>query len=406
MSEVRTEQSPEVAQSDTIRQAYGVAVRDLRACYNPDGIVAGRLHFNAYWARDGLWAVFGALALGDFRQAFAELNTFMRFQTRSGCIPVRVEFVGHSFGGYRKLLSRPKVVGRAGGLFSNPIDPAALFVIAASTYWDYTGDVEFCRQFDPFMDRAMGWLMGRDHDGDGLLESHFLADWMDSIMKGGKVFNINVTYYVGLRACEALKRAIGAHDGAERYRQAADRVYAKLQAVFWNGDYFTDWVKGARRGGFSTDGNVVAMFFRVATPEQSARVLQYIATHVRDSGTPLRTSYPVYPWWRVFPFYYFAGISDYHRTLIWPWLGTLCAVSKHRLGDRAGALEDLSQIGTWYLRGNAVNEVYTPNAVPLSRRFYGAEVPFAWNAALYVYAVREIGLAPPPASPGMGDRSP
>lgn len=30
---------------DTIRRAHHIAVRDLRACYNPDGIVAGRLHF-------------------------------------------------------------------------------------------------------------------------------------------------------------------------------------------------------------------------------------------------------------------------------------------------------------------------------------------------------------------------
>ena len=50
---------------DVIRRAYQVAVRDLRACYNPEGIVAGRLHFNAYWARDGFWALFGSLALGD-----------------------------------------------------------------------------------------------------------------------------------------------------------------------------------------------------------------------------------------------------------------------------------------------------------------------------------------------------
>ncbi|HET7853660.1 MAG TPA: amylo-alpha-1,6-glucosidase, partial [Candidatus Methylomirabilis sp.] len=82
-------------QMDTIRRAFLVAVRDLRACYNPDGIVAGRLHFNAYWARDGFWALFGSLALGDFDQARAHLDTFIRHQLPSGELPVRIEFIGH-----------------------------------------------------------------------------------------------------------------------------------------------------------------------------------------------------------------------------------------------------------------------------------------------------------------------
>lgn len=393
MVSVRVEQAAQTGTIETIRRAYAIAVRDLRACYNPDGIVAGRLHFNAYWARDGFWALWGALALGDTGQALAQLNTFMHFQRPSGCVPVRVEFVRHSLGGYHQLRARPKVIGRAGGIFADPVDPNALFIIAAAMYLDRTRDAAFRERFHPVMERALAWLRARDRDGDGILESHFLSDWMDSILKADKVFNINVTYYAGLRASQAIKRALGDHDGAARAGQAADRVRERLHAVFWNGDYFTDWVRGSRRGGFSSDGNVLALLFRAATREQAARILGYIADRGLDRETPLRTCDPVYPVWRVFPLYILAGIPDYHRRLIWPWLGTLLAVSKDRFGDRVGALADLARIGSWYLRWNAVNEVYTPDGAPLSRRFYGAEVPFAWNAGVYVYAVHEVGLA-------------
>ncbi len=383
-------------QSETIRQAYKIAVRDLRACYNPDGIVAGRLHFNAYWARDGFWALFGALALGDHEQAAAQLNTFMRFQPPSGVLPIRLEFVGHTFGSYHTLRMRPKAVGRAGGLFSNPIDPVALFLVAAREYVERTGDTPFCERCTSSMDRAIGWLGRHDRDGDQILESYFLADWMDSILKCNKVFNINVIYYAGLRAYEALKRVVGRVEEAERLRRAADQVYARLQEVFWTGDYFVDWIWRSRRGGFSADGNVLAIFFGAATEAQARRILAYIAEHQLDTATPLRTCYPVYPWWRVFPMYYLAGIPDYHRTLIWPWLGTLSAVGKDRLGDRPGALTDLARIGEWYVRCNAVNEVYDAGGTPVARFFYQAEVPFAWNAGLYVYAVHTLGLAPSP----------
>jgi len=380
------------AQIDTIRRAYGIAVRDLRACYNPDGIVAGRLHFNAYWARDGFWALFGALALGDRAQALAQLNTFIRYQWPSGKLPIRVEFTGRTLTGYQTLRNRPKVVGRAGGLFSDPVDPAALFIIAAREYFEHTSDLEFCERFDPSMDRAIRWLVGHDRNGDGIIETGFLADWMDSILKGNRLFNVNVVYYEGLRACVALHLAIGDVDTASEFRRIAERTYERLQADFWAGEYFTDWIRGSRRGGFSADGNVLAMLFGVATESQARQILGYIAAHRLDAEAPLATCYPVYPAWRVFPLYFVAGIPDYQRTLIWPWLGTLNAVCKYRLGDHATATADLARIGEWYLRGNAVNEVYDRDGHPLARRFYHAEVPFAWNAGVYVYAVHAVGL--------------
>ncbi|GEM_PF-350979 len=383
-------------QLDAIRRAYRIAVRDLRACYNPGGIVAGRLHFNAYWARDGFWASFGALALDDHDQVAAQLETFIEFQRANGCIPVRLEFVGETVGGYRRLLTRPKVIGRAGGIFADPVDPAALFIIAAAAYLDRTGDVAFAKRFEPAMDRAMAWLARQDRDGDDLIESHFLADWMDSILKVNKICDLNMYYCAGLRACEAIKRAVGAAGDADVYAQRAARLQARIQATFWNGDYFVDWIHGMGQGGFSSDGNVVAMLFGIASAEQGRRIIRFVETRGLQRGTPLRTCDPVYPWWRVFPLYYLAGIPDYHRTLIWPWLGTLFAVCKDRLGDRAGALADLALIGEWYVASNAVNEVYTLKGRPLSRTFYTAEVPFAWNAGTYVYAVNALG--PPRAS--------
>ncbi|HET9002266.1 MAG TPA: hypothetical protein VFP86_21710 [bacterium] len=376
---------------DTIRRAYRIAVRDLRACYNPDGIVAGRLKFNAYWARDGFWASFGALALGDHAQALAQLDTFIKYQLPSGKLPVRVEFVGHHFTGYNTLRSRPKVVGRAGGIFSDPIDPSALFIIAAREYLERSGDLSFLRRFDPVMDRAIGWLNRHDRDGDGLIESYWLADWMDSIVKFNKVFNLNVIYYEGLRAYAALKTMNHEMEAAQEFTRAAARVHERLQ-IFWTGEYFADWIWGNRQGGFSSDGNVLAMLFGVATPDQARCILDYIRTRRLDTDTPLRVCEPIYRFWRVFPMYYLAGIGDYHRTMIWPWLGTLNAVCKARYGDRDGAFADLARIGTWFLRHNGVNEVYDQAGKPISRSFYTAEIPFAWNAGAYVYAAHMIGL--------------
>lgn len=380
--------------TDLLGRAYVIAVRDLRACYNPDGIVAGRLKFNAYWARDGLWAVFGALALGDTAQARAQLEMFARYQAPSGSIPVRVEFVGHHLTGYNTLRSRPKAVGRAGGIFRDPADTAALFVVALHEYLVATDERTTCARVLPAAAAALAWLRSKDRDGDGLIETYYLADWMDSIMKRGKVFNINVIYYAGLRAFAALARATGDEAAAAIASHEADAVRARLTAVFWNGEYFVDWVNGRRRGGFSSDGNVSAIFFGAAAENQARRILAHIAARNLDVLTPLRTCDPVYRWWQVLPMYYLAGIADYHRTLIWPWLGTLNAVNKARLGDRAAAVRDLERIGALFVQSGAANEVYSINGTPVSRQFYTSEVPFAWNAAFYVYALHTLRLLP------------
>ena len=380
-----------------IRNAYRIAVRDLRSCYNPDGIVAGRQQFNAYWARDGFWATFGANALGDYAQTQTQIGLFVRFQRPNGCIPVRVEFIGKNFAGYRKLLARPRVVGRAGGIFADPIDLSALFVIAAARYFEQTRDGVFAERVESAVDLALGWLRGLDRNRDGLLENHFLSDWMDSILKSNQLLTLNVLYWAALRAGEMIKRALSAGGAAGHYGELAAQTHASLQAVFWNGDYFVDWVHGHRRGAFASDGNIFAMLLGLASSAQSTRIMAFIARQGLQRDAPLRTCDPVYPWWRVFPAYYLAGIPDYHRTLIWPWQGTLLALCKDRLGDRAGALADLAQIGEWYIRWHSVSEVYTPDGRPLARPFYTADVPFAWNAGTYVYVVHAVGLAGPGA---------
>ncbi len=389
---MRAPAAPATGALDTIQRAYRIAVRDLRACYNPDGIVAGRLHFNAYWARDGFWASLGALALGDVEQVRAHLETFTRFQTASGELPVRVEFLGHTFGHYHTRLLHPKALFRAGTVFADPLDPSALFVIAAREYFARTHDMDFCAHFEPAMDRAMAWLMRQDRDHDGLVESRYLAGWMDSILKKDKVFYLNVTYYEGLRACMAIKEWLGHASDARRFADAAAATAEALRRVFWNGTYFADWIRGSRHGGFCSDGNVLAILFGVATDAEAASILRFIETRGLDRDTPLRTCDPVYPVWQVFPFYFLAGIPDYHRTLIWPWLGTLHAINKFRRGQRDAALADLARIGGWYAARNAVAEVFESDGMMLNRRFYQAEVPFAWNAGLYIYAVRAMEL--------------
>ncbi|MBI3495323.1 hypothetical protein HY065_01715 [Candidatus Berkelbacteria bacterium] len=364
----------------------------MRACYNPDGIVAGRTHFNAYWARDGFWGVFGALELRDFDQAKKHLEFFRSLQKPNGQLPNKVEFIGHTLGSYYERRTEPKSFFRISQSLFQPVDPAALFIIAIWQYYRHTLDTQFLRKFSQPAQRAFTWLKSFDRDGDLLLETGYASDWMDSILKRGKVLNTNVIYAKASKNLAAIYEVLGKERTMREYEQVARELYERIRKVFWNGEYLSDWVSGNRRGRFSADGNVLAMLFKITSPDQAETVFHFIMRHRLDMGHPLRTVWPPYGVYEVVPTYTVIGLADYHSDLIWPWIGSLNALNKFRLGKNDQALDDLALIADWYVARNGVAEVYNRTGIPVNRLFYQSEQPFAWNAACFVYAAKSMGL--------------
>src|SRR2546430_12301130 len=104
--------------------------------------------------------------------------------------------------------------------------------------------------------------MAQDRDGDGLIENRpFLADWMDSILKKDKDFYLNLLFYEGLRACQAVKEWLGHADEARRDEALVGKTGGALQRAFWDGPYFTDWSRGSRHGGVVGSGDHTARPF-------------------------------------------------------------------------------------------------------------------------------------------------
>lgn len=377
---------------DKILTAYAIAARDLRSCYNPSGIVAGRTHFNSYWSRDGFWAVFGALELRDFEQAKSHLELFIKYQKKSGQMPVRIDFLSHTFGNYQGLKSRLAPVFRAARLV-RPVDPAALFVIAMWQYYRHTNDKKFLDESFSSIEKSVDWLKSLDKDGDSVLETGFLSDWMDSILKSGKVFNVNIIYYKSLDNFRKICVALEKHDLASHYSDLVLTAKKQITDIFWNGQYFVDWRRNKNYGGFSSDGNILAILYKLASPEQARVILNFIRKNHLENNNGLKTAYPAYSWHQIMPAYYIYGIPDYHSKLYWPWLSSLHVLAKWRSGDKHGALETLHNQALLFTKRGFVAEVYGRQGSPVERLIYQSEIPFAWNAAAYIYAVKSVGLA-------------
>ena len=56
----------------------------------------------------------------------------------------------------------------------------------------------------PFLFRGIDYLFSRDVDGDGLLEQHYNEDWMDTVLRDGKIVYSQACWLLGLSSFAKL----------------------------------------------------------------------------------------------------------------------------------------------------------------------------------------------------------
>ena len=64
------------------KNAFEIAKKSLKECYEKNGIIAGKVHYANHWARDSFYASWGALELGDFEIVKKNLELFLKYMKR------------------------------------------------------------------------------------------------------------------------------------------------------------------------------------------------------------------------------------------------------------------------------------------------------------------------------------
>lgn len=381
---------PNSTPSSNLQKASEIALSDLRQCYSSEGILAGTHQFSDYWARDGLFASWGALSAGDLDIVRKELELLLVFQAPDGQLPLRV---GQYFLGLKMLgLSntqemRPRYDQDKYG--SRPTDQNSLFII---TFWEYlqkSKDVRFLKNNYASLKKAIDWNLAQDKDKDGLMEEGHYASWADSLKKRGKVLYTNVLYCQALKIMGTLAEKAGYPKDSRYYFALSTKVKAELNKHFWNGSYYSDWIGpgGKRMDFFSTDGNLLSILFSIADKKQAHSIQGCITQFGISSSVPSRTNHPKYPLHLQSQLDTLAGVGDYHNGLSWLWLGAIDAAAKLKMGKKAEAGAELEKIAKITIEHNGVYEVYTKEGKPVNRLLYKSEHPFAWSAGLFLYAI-------------------
>jgi glycogen debranching enzyme len=373
------------------KDAYRLAKRALIACNSPLGFIAGTHHFVDLWARDGLFATLGANKYGLSAASKKTIETFLSFQRADGLVPYLIlrsrmtigkYFNRHSF--YQTPIARFRS-NQSGGIVP---DGGLLAVIAATDYVRTKSDRVFARKQYGSLVRAFAWYPRKF--GNGLIREWFLCEWADAVLKVGCTLYTNMLYWKAAQEMMYLARLLKRSDDVIYYESIANRLYEVIQKKFWNGLFFADWIDYARHDYIATHANMMAIVWGLATKQQAHIILTYARTYCWNGWT-LESNYPRYEWWRIPLLQRVAGMADYHnRGCMWLQPGIWYAMALHSVKQSALAKEVMDVIAKKIVDAGEVYEVFEKNGLPVARRLYRSEGPFAWTAGLFLKAAHTI----------------
>jgi glycogen debranching enzyme len=123
-------------------------------------------------------------------------------------------------------------------------DPASISTTASENSADYVaglllklGITDPTKAIDflvPRMLLAVDYLAKRDIDNDGLLEQNHNEDWMDTVLRAGKIVYSQACWILALKNLAALLVTTGRQDTADRIRRMADRAIQSVEDKLWS----------------------------------------------------------------------------------------------------------------------------------------------------------------------------
>jgi glycogen debranching enzyme len=370
----------------------GIRTRSLTRDISKKVLHAGYRNFRESWARDFGFASFGLIAVEQHEVVRDTLDAFFWHQKPNGQLPVKLHSMNVMTRFFHSLFEReqptqkilePKYKSAHG---SPSLDGQALLVIAALHYGGDAKDTAFLREYWQPLERAVKWL-SIHRKGNGLLRQEAYADWADSIARTGCVLYTNVIYWKVLTGMSVAAARLDYKNEATQRAAEADDVLREIHDRLWRPDlgYFAT---SDRLDNLSSDGNLLAIAWGLATPDQAQSILDAMAEARMAEPVPTRVVVPSYPRQLITVENRLGGVPNYHTNSSWLWLGAwhLIALTQTGRMEEAGRL--MERIVDVVVRDRQVHEVYGPDGQPLSSAWYKSESPLTWNAGMILHAAR------------------
>jgi glycogen debranching enzyme len=137
----------------------------------------------------------------------------------------------------------------------------------------------------PRMLRAVDYLASRDIDNDGLLEQSHNEDWMDTVLRAGKIVYSQACWILALKNLSSLLVTRGKQNESDRIRRMAEKAIDAVEQILWSekdGSYIDVQETHHIGGPYRTLTQDVSLYL-VAISENSAKDN---LTNNREQGLP------------------------------------------------------------------------------------------------------------------------
>lgn len=179
--------------------------------------INGRPGYAWYFGRDGQWSGFAINGYGDFEKVRDILALFIKYQSLNGKI-------------FHELTT-------SGAVHYDAADATPLFVVLMGKYLRASGDLEFIRQNNETIQKAMDFCYSTDTDKDGLIENTNVGHgWVE----GGFLFGGKTTVYLAscwaaaLNEAAYMATALKDEKLSNQYKSDSEKVKLMINGQFYN----------------------------------------------------------------------------------------------------------------------------------------------------------------------------
>lgn len=174
------------------------------------------------------------------------------------------------------------------------IDSQTGYVINVSEQFDLNGDMVWLRAHKESCERALGWLISRDGNKNGIFEmknagisDQKASDWLDIVWASHENAFVNAQMYEALNLWAGLEALLGDAAKSAYYKQVAEKLKAAFnlsveEGGFWSGKqkqyvYWRDKDGSIHGDNLVTPVNFAAVAFGLCDdPERKAQLLNQI----------------------------------------------------------------------------------------------------------------------------------
>ncbi len=405
------------------------------------------------WTRDGSFTAQVETKLGNFQAVKAFLAKKLDAQKPDGELPIRHEKMHHTrrmAPGFRTLktlgldlLTREEFapVYGSGKRISqtDSRDTAPIFTLAFCEYAENSQDNEFTKKYYQQVYKVLDreFRLFSDPQDSMIVGKKGLEDWEDSILRDGKLANVNILMYAAVFRFAKLSKKLRKKEEEKtyvhrtgHYREEAkklgdlsEKIKQSIMSELWDEEK-GHFIARPEDDRFDTTANIFASLYLLnpAKREDRDKMVRIQDAIHRKVETPygLRNFDRPYPHSMMALGHKYGGILDYHNTGLWPWVWGYNIVAKGRLLAhmrdedeqetrnqlKQEVIDDLVGMAELFEISGKSYEVYfgTGQKIgqPMKGKFIGATVyrsepNFAGSAASFLlaaYTAERLGLFP------------